>query len=230
MSLSPHWYRLDGSRDGMLFMEYRWVWLTPVVVSKISAAQGLDPTNIDSLWMQICLLFFSAPSFLYDHMHRNHGKDFVAIKTWSKSHMSLRFCFFLGGGLVKILRDPGVPLVSIPLKECQAEYLYIRVHSSIIYSSWKVEATQVCIDRWMENQIWFTETMDCCCFSKSCLTFCNLMDQAPLSMGFCRQEYWSGLPFPSPGDLPDPRIEPGSSALQAVSLPTELRVETLHGG
>ena len=39
--------------------------------------------------------------------------------------------------------------------------------------------------------------------------------QAPLSMGFSRQEYWSGLPFPSPGDLPDPRIEPGSPALQA---------------
>ena len=33
--------------------------------------------------------------------------------------------------------------------------------------------------------------------------------QAPLSMGFSRQEYWSGLPFPSPGDLPDPGIEPG---------------------
>ena len=37
-----------------------------------------------------------------------------------------------------------------------------------------------------------------------------------LSTGFSRQEYWSGLPFPSPGDLPDPVIEPGSSALQAV--------------
>ena len=37
--------------------------------------------------------------------------------------------------------------------------------------------------------------------------------QAPLSMGFSRQEYWSGLPFPSPGDLPDPGIKPGSPAL-----------------
>ena len=42
------------------------------------------------------------------------------------------------------------------------------------------------------------------------------------SLGFSRQEYWSGLPFPSPGDLPDPRIEPGSPALQADSSPTEL--------
>ena len=39
--------------------------------------------------------------------------------------------------------------------------------------------------------------------------------QAPLSMGFPRQEYWSGLPFPSPEDLPDPGIEPRSPALQA---------------
>ena len=43
----------------------------------------------------------------------------------------------------------------------------------------------------------------------------------PLSLGFPRQEYWSGLPFPSPGDLPDPGIEPGSLALQADSLPFE---------
>ena len=40
-------------------------------------------------------------------------------------------------------------------------------------------------------------------------------------MGFLRQEYWSGLPFPSPGDLPDPEIEPGSPTLQADSLPSE---------
>ena len=45
--------------------------------------------------------------------------------------------------------------------------------------------------------------------------------QAPLSMGFPRQEYWSGLPFPSPGDLPDPGIELASASLQADSLPTE---------
>ena len=46
--------------------------------------------------------------------------------------------------------------------------------------------------------------------------------QAPLSVGFSRQEYWSGLPFPSPGDLLDPGIEPGFPVLQADDLPTEL--------
>ena len=45
--------------------------------------------------------------------------------------------------------------------------------------------------------------------------------QASLSMGFSRQEYWSGLPFPSPGDLPVPGIEPRSPALQADALPSE---------
>ena len=40
-------------------------------------------------------------------------------------------------------------------------------------------------------------------------------------MGFYRQEYWSGLPFPSPGNLPNPGIEPGSPALQAEALPSE---------
>ena len=54
--------------------------------------------------------------------------------------------------------------------------------------------------------------------------------QAPLPMGFAKQEYWSGLPFPSPGDLPKPGIKPGSPALQAGSLlsepPRKLRLGT----
>ena len=45
--------------------------------------------------------------------------------------------------------------------------------------------------------------------------------QVPPSMGFSRQEYWSGLPFPFPGDLPDPGIKPRSPALQADALPSE---------
>ena len=50
-------------------------------------------------------------------------------------------------------------------------------------------------------------------------TLWTVAHQAPLYMGFSRQEYWSGLPFPYPGDLPDPGMEPGSPALQADSLP-----------
>ena len=52
--------------------------------------------------------------------------------------------------------------------------------------------------------------------------------QAPLSMGFSRQECWSGLLFPSPGDLPDPKIEPESPTLQADSLPSEPPGKPVH--
>ena len=52
------------------------------------------------------------------------------------------------------------------------------------------------------------------------------VQQASLSMGFSRQEYWSGLPFPSPGHLPNPGVEPGSPALQADFLLTELPGES----
>ena len=61
--------------------------------------------------------------------------------------------------------------------------------------------------------------------AQSCLTLVTpwtVAPQAPLSMGFSGQEYWSGLPFPSPGELFNPGIEPRSPALQAYSLPTEL--------
>ena len=49
----------------------------------------------------------------------------------------------------------------------------------------------------------------------------NCSPPAPLSLEFSRQEYWSGLPFPFPGDLLDSEIKPGSSALQADSLSSE---------
>ena len=52
--------------------------------------------------------------------------------------------------------------------------------------------------------------------------------QAPLPMGLSRQECWSGLPFPSPGDLPNPGIKPRSRALQADSLPAELQGKPKH--
>ena len=60
--------------------------------------------------------------------------------------------------------------------------------------------------------------------AKSCLTLVTpwtVVHQDPLSMGLSRQEQWSGLPFPSAGDIPHPGIEPGSPALQADSLPSE---------
>ena len=60
--------------------------------------------------------------------------------------------------------------------------------------------------------------------TQSCPTLCDPMDvahQVPPSMGFSRQEYWNGLPFPFPGDLPNPGIEPRSPALWADALLSE---------
>ena len=65
----------------------------------------------------------------------------------------------------------------------------------------------------------------CGLVAKLCLTFVTpltVAHQAPQSIGFSRQKYWSGLPFPFPGDLPNPGIKPRSPALQANSLLTEL--------
>ena len=71
-----------------------------------------------------------------------------------------------------------------------------------------------------------------------CLTLCNpwtVAHPAPPSMEFSRQEYWSGLPFPSPGDLPDPGIEPRSPTFQADALtsvppgkPLNTRIQSLR--
>ena len=60
-----------------------------------------------------------------------------------------------------------------------------------------------------------------CLVAKSCLSLWdpwNVACQAPLSMRFPRQKYWSGLPFPSPGDLPAPGLKPEAPVLQAASL------------
>ena len=54
-----------------------------------------------------------------------------------------------------------------------------------------------------------------------CPTLQTVALEAPLSMELSREEYWSGLPFPSPGNLPDPEIKPRSHTMQADSLPSE---------
>ena len=62
--------------------------------------------------------------------------------------------------------------------------------------------------------------------AKSCLILAtpwSVPCQPPLTMGFSRQEYWSGLPFPPPGDLPNPGIKPGFPTLQADSLSPEVQ-------
>ena len=67
---------------------------------------------------------------------------------------------------------------------------------------------------------WISERFSYSVLSNSATPW-TVTHQAPLSMEFCRQEYWSGLPFPPPGDLPDPGIQSTYSALQADSLPSK---------
>ena len=81
-----------------------------------------------------------------------------------------------------------------------------------------------------EPMLFFIHWGACVLVTKSCLSICHpVMDCSPpdpLSMGFSRQKYWSGLPFPPPGDLPNPGIKPispSSPALQADSLPLSHR-------
>ena len=78
--------------------------------------------------------------------------------------------------------------------------------------------------QWKGLYVGFIFTVHVCVLSRFSrvrlfVTLWTVACQAPLSMGFSRQEYWSGLPRPPPGDLPDPGLEPGSPALRADSLP-----------
>ena len=70
---------------------------------------------------------------------------------------------------------------------------------------------------WLEINLLLTCLCVCSAASNSFETPCTVAHQAPLSMGFFQREYWSGLPFPSPGDLPDPGIKLTSSASPALA-------------
>ena len=64
--------------------------------------------------------------------------------------------------------------------------------------------------------------------AQSCLTLCDIMDCSPPGSSFHGKEYWSGLPFPPPGDLPEPGIEPRSPTLQAHFLASEPHSKLLN--
>ena len=107
--------------------------------------------------------------------------------------------------------------------------MHANVHSSIIYNSQDMEAT--CVYKQMSRlkrrdlntHIHTVEnsTALSCSATSSFVTPRTAVHQAPLSMGFSRQEYWKGVLFPPPGHLPNPDIKPRSPSLQADSLPSE---------
>ena len=92
------------------------------------------------------------------------------------------------------------------------------------FFNWRIIDLQCCVNLCCTAK-WFNYAYICGdLVAKSCPTLVTprtVAHQTSLSIGFSRQECWNGLPFPSPGDLPDPGIEPGSPALQADSLLTE---------
>ena len=85
---------------------------------------------------------------------------------------------------------------------------------------WRDRQPRVTAKIWRRNHSSHKLTGCCCLVAQLCPILCSPMDYS-LSMGFPRQEYWSGLPFTSQRDLPDPGIEPRSPALQADALPSE---------
>ena len=105
-------------------------------------------------------------------------------------------------------------------------YMHPKIHSNVVYNSQDLEATQVSINKQMDkdtvniyNGILKVKSLNRVRLFAT--RWCTVAYQASPSMGFSRQEYWSGLPIPSPGDLPNPGIEPGSPALEADALTSE---------
>ena len=106
---------------------------------------------------------------------------------------------------------------SIRLQQLISFYPYHSLHSSIQQVSISIFCTR--LRHWGHNERKVTvKSFSCVQLFMTPLTGAH---QAPLSVEFSRQEYWSRLPFLSPGDLPNPGIKPGSPTLQADTLPSE---------
>ena len=102
-------------------------------------------------------------------------------------------------------------------------------------SSWPRDWTQISCIVGRRFTVWATREVHAIQSNVSSLsrvrlfaTLWTIANQAPPSMGFSRQEYWSEVPFPSPGDLHDPRIQPGSPSLQADALPSKPQGKPCH--
>ena len=100
-----------------------------------------------------------------------------------------------------------------------SSFLNIRKHIHV--EKGNLMKTEVCFN-WDMYQVWITCHHWCSSVTKSCLSLCNPMDGSTSGpKGFFRQEYWSGLPFPSPGDLHKQGIKPTSLALAGRFFTTQ---------
>ena len=95
-----------------------------------------------------------------------------------------------------------------------ANYMLVTRHSKILKSDPCPSEPHKRMDRYLNKQLLFSRSV----MSNSFVIPLTVAHQTPLSMGFPKQEYWNGLSFPSPGDIPDPVIKSASPALQADSL------------
>ena len=128
--------------------------------------------------------------------------------------------------------DPTIPLLGINLKKMKTLFwkdICTPMFITALFTIAKIWKQSKCppTDEWIK-QLWCTWKWKS--FSRVWLlsTQWTAACQAPLSMELSKQEYWSGWPFPSPGDLPNPEIEPQSSTLQADSLPSDLLYTHTH--
>ena len=97
--------------------------------------------------------------------------------------------------------------ILLTFNTCIGDFTLLSEH--LFYLSWIRVTPELALVKWVSE------------VTQLCPTLCDpwtVAHQAPPSMGFSRQEYWSALPFPSPGDLPHPGIEPRSPTLQADAL------------
>ena len=102
----------------------------------------------------------------------------------------------------------------------QRSVLHLSIYLSVLFRKLRVIGGHVFV---VPASIWRLVGKSESEVAQSCLTLCSPMDPTRLllSMGFSKQVHWSGLPFPSPGDLPVPGIKPRSPTLQADTLPSE---------
>ena len=128
------------------------------------------------------------------------------------------FCMWMSSGFSTIFWKDFFSIVLPFLIRVKYQLtLYVWVNFWALYSislTYSFTSTSVLIT----VTVWKWQLLSCV---RLCVTPWTVACQAPLSMEFARQEYWGGLPFPSPGDLPNLDIKPRSPVLQADSLPSE---------
>ena len=150
---------------------------------------------------QVCILCFH-PCYKFFHCYF----IFCLIKKIASRNSSLKNCQRIPSHLMIKITPKPTPFLSHTLSH----------KSGILFSTSGVIRTRVTL--WSNGSCMKVKSLS---RVRLFATPWTVAHQAPLSMGFSRQGYWSGVPFPSPGDLPDPGIEPGSPALQADALPSE---------